>query len=223
MFGRQFNSEQFLAGLIVFVIAITIHEFMHAFTAYQLGDNTAARQGRVTLNPVAHFDPLGFLMLIILLISPIGFAWGRPVPVNPGNFRNPKRGMLLVAAAGPLSNIVLATLLAVFLRFSGGTLDQFPPFVETLVHTGVRLNIFLAAFNMVPIPPLDGHKMLTGILPDYWYSILAPMEQYGFAILLALLFLPGFLGLNLVGPMVTPLAYLMANFLDVTSIVFPFR
>jgi Zn-dependent protease len=220
MFGRQFDGQQFLAGLIIFVVAITIHEFMHAFTAYQLGDDTAARQGRVTLNPVAHFDPLGFLMMIILLLSPVGFAWGRPVPVNPGNFRNPKRGMLLVAAAGPLSNLVQATIFALVIRFAGEAIAGWPPFAQLLVIKGVQLNILLAAFNMVPIPPLDGHKILTGILPDFWYPILVPMEQYGFAILLALLFLPGFLNINLVGPMVNPVAYLMANILNVTNIVF---
>jgi Zn-dependent protease len=219
MFGRQFDPQQFLAGLVVFVVAITIHEFMHAFTAYQLGDDTAARQGRVTLNPVAHFDPLGFLMMIILLISPIGFAWGRPVPVNPGNFRNPKRGMLLVAAAGPLSNIVLATIFALIIRFAGDAIDTWPPFAQLVIERSVTLNIYLAAFNLIPIPPLDGHKMLTGILPDFWYPILVPMEQYGFAILLGLLFLPGFLGLNLVGPMVNPVALLIANFLGVSNLL----
>ena len=219
MFGRQFDPQQFLAGLVVFVVAITIHEFMHAFTAYQLGDDTAARQGRVTLNPVAHFDPLGFLMMIILLISPIGFAWGRPVPVNAGNFRNPKRGMLLVAAAGPLSNIVLATIFALIIRFAGDAVDTWPPFAQLVIQRGVTLNIYLAAFNMIPIPPLDGHKMLTGILPDFWYPILVPMEQYGFAILLALLFLPGFFRLDLVGPMVNPVALLIANFLGVSYLL----
>jgi Zn-dependent protease len=219
MFGRQFDPQQFLAGLVVFVVAITIHEFMHAFTAYQLGDDTAARQGRVTLNPVAHFDPLGFMMMIILLISPIGFAWGRPVPVNPGNFRNPKRGMLLVAAAGPLSNIVLATIFALIIRFAGDAIDTWPPFAQLVIERSVTLNIYLAAFNLIPIPPLDGHKMLTGILPDFWYPILVPMEQYGFAILLGLLFLPGFLGLNLVGPMVNPVALLIANFLGVSYLL----
>ncbi len=219
MFGRQFDPQQFLAGLVVFVVAITIHEFMHAFTAYQLGDDTAARQGRITLNPVAHFDPLGFMMLIILLISPIGFAWGRPVPVNPGNFRNPKRGMLLVAAAGPLSNIVQATVFALIIRFAGDAVDTWPPFAQLVIERGVILNIFLAAFNMIPIPPLDGHKMLTGLLPDFWYPILAPLEQYGFAILLGLLFLPGFFRIDLVGPMVYPVAVLLANFLGVSNLI----
>ncbi len=209
--GVQFDAERFIAGLIVFVVAITIHEFMHAFTAYQLGDNTAARLGRVTLNPVAHFDPLGFMMLIVLLISPIGFAWGRPVPVNPGNFRNPKRGMVLVAAAGPLSNLVQATLFALPLRLNPDLLDSWPPFGQNLVIMGITINVALAAFNMVPIPPLDGHKILTGLLPDFWYPILAPLEQYGFAILLALLFLPNLLGLNLISPIVGPVQSLILN------------
>jgi Zn-dependent protease len=215
--GVQFDAQRFIAGLIVFIIAITIHEFMHAFTAYQLGDNTAARLGRVTLNPVAHFDPLGFLMLIVLLISPIGFAWGRPVPVNPANFRNPKRGMVLVAAAGPLSNLVQATILALVWRFFGDTLPDWP---LLLIATGVRINILLAAFNMLPIPPLDGHKILTGLLPDFWYPILAPLEQYGFAILLALLFLPSFLRIDLVGPIVIPVSYFISHLLGVVPIVF---
>lgn len=213
--GARFDGQQILAGLLVFVLAITIHEFMHAFTAYQLGDTTAARLGRVTLNPVAHFDPFGFLMTVLLVIGLSPFAWGKPVPVNPGNFRNPKRGMLLVAAAGPLSNLVQATIFALVLRFAGEVIADWPTFAQTLVVQGVRLNILLAAFNMIPVPPLDGHKILTGLLPDFWYPILAPMEQYGFVILLALLFIPSFLRIDLVGPMVGPLAVLLGNLLGV--------
>lgn len=222
MFGRQFDPQQFLAGLVVFVVAITIHEFMHAFTAYQLGDDTSARLGRVTLNPVVHFDPFGFLMTVLLVLGISPFAWGKPVPVNPNNFRNPKRGMLLVAAAGPLSNIVQATVFALILRFAGSAIDTWPTFAQVMVERGVVLNILLASFNLIPIPPLDGHKILTGLLPDFWYSILAPMEQYGFAILLAIVFLPGFLGLNLAGPMIYPVAFLLGNFLGVTDLLLQF-
>ncbi len=203
-FGRL-DGQTLLAGLIAFVIAISIHEFMHAFTAYRLGDPTAAREGRVTLNPVSHFDPLGFMMLILLLLNGFGFAWGRPVPVNPGNFRDPKRGMLLVAAAGPLSNLVQASVFALPVWVARDWVSAWPPFAQTLLGQLIFINIGLAAFNMVPIPPLDGHKILTGLLPDFWFPILAPLERYGFVLLLALLFLPSFLGLNLVGPMVGPL------------------
>ncbi len=203
-FGN-FDGQVLITGLIAFVIAISIHEFMHAFTAYRLGDSTAAREGRVTLNPVSHFDPLGFMMLILLLLNNFGFAWGRPVPVNPGNFRDPKRGMLLVAAAGPLSNLVQAAVFALPLWVAPDWVAGWPDFARQLLRALLAINIGLAAFNMVPIPPLDGHKILTGILPDYWYPILAPLERYGFVILLALLFLPGLLRIDLVGPMVGPL------------------
>lgn len=212
MFGglRDLDPQTLLARLLIFVVAITIHEFMHAFTAYRLGDPTAARLGRVTLNPVAHFDPFGFLFTVLLILGLAPIAWGKPVPVNPGNFRNPKRGMLLVAAAGPLSNLVQAFLFAIPLRFVA---DSWPPSVKTLLLTGVTLNVLLAAFNMIPIPPLDGHKILTGLLPDFWYSILAPMEQYGFAILLILIFLPNIIGINVFSAIALPLQVFLFSYL----------
>ena len=211
----SFDPQSFVAGLVAFVVAVTIHEFMHAFTAYQLGDATAARLGRVTLNPVAHFDPLGFFMLIFLLLGGIGLAWGRPVPVNPGNFRNPKRGMLLVAGAGPLSNLVQAAVFAIPLRAAPNIVRGWPTFAQDLLGQLVLINLLLAAFNVMPIPPLDGHKILTGLLPDYWYPILAPLERYGFAILLLVLFVPTFLPpalrFNLVGAIVGPVQEILVR------------
>lgn len=213
--GLRFDAPSFITGLIAFVVAVTIHEFMHAFTAYKLGDLTAARQGRVTLNPVAHFDPLGFLMLIFLLLGGFGLAWGRPVPVNPGNFRDPKRGMLLVAAAGPLSNLVQAAIFVLPLWLAPNAVRSWPPLAFSLLSQLVLINLLLAAFNMMPVPPLDGHKILTGILPDFWYPVLAPLERQGFLILLLLLFLPGFLPppfrLNLLGSIVGPVQDLLLN------------
>jgi Zn-dependent protease len=210
MFGANLDPQSILARLLVFVVAITIHEFMHAYTAYRLGDPTAARLGRVTLNPVSHFDPFGFLFTVLLVLGIAPIAWGKPVPVNPGNFRNPKRGMLLVAAAGPLSNLVQAVIFALILRFAT---DSWSPAVLTLLNAGVGLNIALAVFNMIPIPPLDGHKILTGLLPDFWYPILAPMEQYGFAILLLFLFVPQILRIDLFGAIVAPLQILLGQYL----------
>lgn len=213
--GLRFDAPSFITGLIAFVVAVTIHEFMHAFTAYKLGDLTAARQGRVTLNPVAHFDPLGFLMLIFLLLGGFGLAWGRPVPVNPGNFRDPKHGMLLVAAAGPLSNLVQAAIFVLPLWLAPDAVRSWPPLAFSLLSQLVFINLLLAAFNMMPVPPLDGHKILTGILPDFWYPVLAPLERHGFLILLLLLFLPGFLPppfrLNLLGSIVGPVRDLLLN------------
>ncbi|CAA9561988.1 MAG: Peptidase M50 [uncultured Thermomicrobiales bacterium] len=205
------DSERVISLLIAFVVAITIHEFMHAFTAYKLGDNTAAREGRVTLNPVSHFDPLGFFMLLFLIFSNFGFAWGRPVPVNPGAFRDPKRGMLLVAAAGPLSNLVQAVIFALPLWLVPDLLGRLPSFAISLLSALIFINLALASFNLIPIPPLDGHKILTGLLPNFWYPILAPLERYGFAILLLLLFLPGFFRIDLVGPMVDPVRIFLSN------------
>jgi Zn-dependent protease len=215
--GANLDPQSIVARLIIFVLAITIHEFMHALTAYRLGDPTAARLGRVTLNPVAHFDPFGALFSVLLVLGIAPIAWGKPVPVNPGNFRNPKRGMMITAAAGPLSNLVQAVLFALPLHFvTPEVFSSWPPFVQLLLTTGVSLNVALAAFNMIPVPPLDGHKILTGLLPDFWYPILAPMEQYGFAILLLLLFLPSLvpgLGLNLFSAAAGPLQALLLNYL----------
>ncbi len=217
MFGANFDAQSILARLIIFVLAITVHEFMHAFTAYRLGDPTAARLGRVTLNPVAHFDPFGFLFSVLLVLGLAPIAWGKPVPVNPNNLRNPKRGMMLVAAAGPLSNLVLAAIFALLARFVAATGVALPPTVGLLIGQGIVLNVLLAAFNMIPIPPLDGHKILTGLLPDFWYPILAPMEQYGFAILLVILFVPSFvpgLDLNVFSAAAGPLQAVLLGLLN---------
>jgi Zn-dependent protease len=206
--GLHFDAQSFIAGLLAFVVAVTIHEFMHAYTAYRLGDLTAAREGRITLNPVAHFDPFGFLMLVFLLLGGVGLAWGRPVPINPANFRDPKRGMLLTAAAGPLSNLVQAAVFALPLWLAPAAIGGWPPFAARLLEQLILINLLLAAFNVIPIPPLDGHKILTGLLPDFWYPILAPLERQGFLILLLLIFLPSFLPgplhVNLIGAIAGP-------------------
>lgn len=193
-----------ITRLIAFIVAITIHEFMHAFTAYKLGDPTAARLGRITLNPVAHFDPLGFIFLLLILFGIPALAWGKPVPFNPGNFRDPKRGALLVAAAGPLSNLVQATIFALPLWVAPDAVNNAPPFITSLLYSLIVINLLLAAFNVIPIPPLDGHKILTGLLPDFWYPILAPLERYGFTVLILVIFVPRFIGLDLLGPMIGP-------------------
>lgn len=173
--------------LVSFVIAITIHEFMHAFTAHKLGDNTAKRLGRITLNPIEHFDPIGFFGMVLIAMGFPFIGWGKPVPVQPGNFRgrwakHRKEGMLVVAAAGPLSNVAQALIVAIPFQYMWrndiGNAD-----VHSFLQTFININILLAAFNMIPIPPLDGYKILTGILPDFWTPILRPLEQYGFMIL----------------------------------------
>lgn len=192
MFGPvdriEVNPDYIAATIIAFVVGITIHEFMHAWSAYQLGDPTAARQGRITLNPMSHFDPLGFMFMILLALGFWAIAWGRPVPVNPALLRGGRHGMAITAVAGPASNLVIATAVIIPLRFGGIELSGFP---EVLVRQVVWVNLLLAAFNMIPIPPLDGSKILAGILPNFWYQYLAPLQQYGVAVLLILVFVGG--------------------------------
>lgn len=180
---------RFVGILLGFIVGTTFHEFSHAYTAVMLGDDLPRRQGRITLNPAAHFDPLGFF-LVVLLAMGVGFlAWGRPVQVNPYNLRYGRRGMALVAVAGPLSNIVTATVLALPLRFHLGLPDT----VAGLLGYMVYVNVLLAAFNLIPIPPLDGYAVLNGLVSNYWNILLEPIRRYSIPLLLALVFLPNFI------------------------------
>ncbi len=184
----RFDPESFLIALVLAVIAISIHEFAHAITADSLGDSTARNQGRITLNPLAHFDPLGFLMLCLLAAGFFGFAWGRPVPVNPYALRGGRRGMALVAIAGPLSNLMQAAIAMALLRALGGSAD---PSLVSLVIAYVQLNVLLAAFNMIPVPPLDGYNVLMGLVSNFWVQRLEPLRQQGPVLLLLLVFVGG--------------------------------
>jgi Zn-dependent protease len=189
VFGTANVSPQvFVSILLAFVISITIHEFAHAYTATLLGDPTPRDQGRVTLNPIAHLDPIGFLFLIFIALTGFGLGWGKPVQFNPYRMRWGKHGVALVAAAGPISNIILALVLAVPQRIFTTGFQTLPPYAQTFVNTLITLNIGLAAFNLIPLPPLDGLKILTGILPDFWYPVLAPLDRYGFVLLFLIIF-----------------------------------
>ncbi len=193
----------FIARAVVLLIAFTIHELSHAVTADYLGDSTARRLGRVTLNPLAHLDPVGTLMLLLA-----GFGWAKPVPVNPYNLRgNPRTGMAVVAAAGPLSNLMMASLAIVPLRF--GWLGALPfntgrvlPSLDFLLFEFIWINLVLAFFNLIPIVPLDGSKILLGLLPANLAYSLRPLEQYGPILLLVVVFLLPQLGVDVLGPIV---------------------
>ena len=180
---------RFVGIFLGFVVGTTFHEFSHAYTAVMLGDDTPRRDGRITLNPAAHFDPLGFIMMILLALG-IGFlAWGRPVMVNPYNLRYGRRGMALVAVAGPVSKVFTAVILALPLRFEVALPEQ----IQGILLYMVFVNILLAVFNLIPIPPLDGYAVLNGLVSNYWNMLLEPIRRYSIPLLLALVFIPSFI------------------------------
>lgn len=180
---------------IMLLIGFPVHEFAHALAAYRLGDSTAKLLGRLTLNPFVHFDPLGGILLAVTFIgSGFGFGWAKPTPVNPHNLEGGPRGEAIVAAAGPLSNLVLAVMAALPLRYLIASPDLFaqvPTLVIEILYLFVTINIVLMLFNFIPVPPLDGSKVLFALLPPrlawQWRPVL---EQYGFIVLLLLFFVP---------------------------------
>jgi Zn-dependent protease len=192
--------QQISIWAVPILAAVILHEIAHGWVAFRLGDPTAAEAGRLTLNPLPHVDPMGTVALPLLLVavgSPFVFGWARPVPVNFANLRSPKRDMVKVAIAGPLTNIVLAALSAGVFHLAGGW-NAGAGGLAHMALASVQINIVLAVLNMVPIPPLDGGRVLTGLLPRPQALALARIEPYGMVILMVLLF-SGTLG-QIIGP-----------------------
>lgn len=175
---------EILILIILLLGALTIHEFAHAITAYKLGDGTPKMQGRVTLNPLAHLDPIGTVLLIVTVITGFGFGWGKPVTFNPANLKNPKRDIGLVAIAGPLSNILLSAIAIILIL----VLKNTAPFLIGTLITFIFVNWVLAIFNLIPIYPLDGYNFLLSILPDNLATEFAQTAKYGMILLLILIF-----------------------------------
>jgi Zn-dependent protease len=183
----------FAAFVVALVVGITFHEFSHALAAFRLGDFTAKRLGRLNLNPKSHLDPMGTLLILFA-----GFGWGRPTPVNPMNLRIGERaGMAIVSLAGPVSNVIIAAILALPFRLGimEGTAIGFIPFSRQpfslesyILGSLIFWNLLLAAFNLIPIAPLDGFKVVLGILPRHLAVSFARLEQYGPFILLFVIF-----------------------------------
>jgi Zn-dependent protease len=201
-----------VASLIALAVAITVHEANHAWVATLLGDPTPRLAGRVSLNPLRHLDPFGTLMIFVA-----HFGWGKPVTFNPWNLRvNPRIGTAMVAFAGPMANILTAIVFLAIFRLTPGIQPQ----VRQVVDTIVSLNIALAAFNLIPIPPLDGFSVVTGVLPRPIAVIFEPLRQYGFLILLALLFIPSLGGPDLLRLILTPIIRTISVF--VRTVAFGF-
>src|SRR3989344_1608100 len=185
---------EFLAlSIVILLFSVIVHEVMHGVVAKKFGDHTAERAGRLTLNPLPHIDPVGTILLPGLLIltgSPILFGWAKPVPVNPLNFSNLRRGEFLVSAAGILANFGLAVAAALIYHFLNALPQTFPALLGALLKFTVTINLVLGIFNLFPIPPLDGSKVLLSQLPYNLAKQYQKLEPYGFLILLILLMVP---------------------------------
>ena len=196
---------ELIIKLVVLIASIVFHEVAHGYAAYRLGDPTAKAANRLTLNPLAHIDLMGSILLPLILVmthSPVLFGWAKPVPFNPGYFRNVKKGMMIVGAAGPAANLALAAIAAaVFRLFSpGGVIGLF------LVHACI-INVVLAVFNLIPIPPLDGSRIVIGFLPSDLARSYLRLERFGFFIIFGLLWL------GALDRVIWPLAGLLLRFL----------
>lgn len=172
------------------IFAITVHEAAHGYAARYFGDMTAHNAGRITLNPLKHIDPFGTILLpaLTIMLGGILFGWAKPVPVNFGRLRNPKKDMLWVAAAGPASNLVMAILWALVIKFSLDVPEMFAVPMALMGKAGVAINIVLMVLNLLPLPPLDGGRIAVSLLPHNLARPFAQLERYGFIILIVLLF-----------------------------------
>ncbi len=183
--------SQLLFLLPSLLLALTLHELAHGYVAWKLGDPTASRAGRLTLNPLKHLDPLGTLTLVVTQM----IGWAKPVPVNPRFFKKPQEGMLLVALAGPLSNLALAAITILLIHLVTALVPIIPlqmmsilKSVSTMLFISLKINIVLCIFNLIPIPPLDGSRVLVCLLPTSLAAQYMKLEKFGFVFILALVF-----------------------------------
>jgi len=202
MTAPQFDELIYAASIwvIPLILAITFHEAAHGYVARFFGDNTAWQLGRVTLNPFKHIDPVGTVLLPALLFvtrSPFLFGYAKPVPVNFGALRNPRRDMILVAAAGPAMNIILAVMAALLFHLVSYLPDTVERWAAENLKNGLVINVILAIFNLLPLPPLDGGRIVVGLLPDRLAIRFARLERYGLGILVGVLFILPLLGAQL--------------------------
>ena len=186
----NFTPEELVADAILIAIFLLVgfpvHEFAHALAADRLGDHTARFMGRLTLNPIRHFDPLGGILLAVsILLSPFVFGWAKPTPVNPSNLVDRRNGEMVVALAGPASNLVMASVMALVFRAVVGLEVDVPNIVVLILFNFVFFNVMLAVFNLIPVPPLDGSQVLFRFLPPSTaWRLRTQLAQYGFVIII---------------------------------------
>ncbi len=200
MFDLLTPLLDFVPIAIALLLAVTVHEFCHAWAATLLGDPTAKYMGRLTLNPMAHLDPLGTLSLIVA-----GFGWGKPVPFSMNHLKNPRLDSALIALAGPLSNFALALIFALPFRYlvinfpDLSAVEGYLIVVMKLMKTIIEVNLVLMIFNLLPLPPLDGSKIFSLLIPGDYISRMYQLRNYGYVLLLVLAFSPQLFGINILG------------------------
>jgi len=208
------DLERILISVPVFLFSLTVHEFAHGYIAYKFGDTTARDAGRLTLNPLPHIDPMGALFFVL---SGFRFGWAKPVPVVPYHFSDAKRGILWSAAAGPISNLMLGAVFGFIYRVAPPAIPdpQLSLIVMKMAYYAVYINCALAFFNLLPVPPLDGSKVLFGLLPERYDYIALELERFGpmgLLIIIGLGFITGFSIIwLLIGPFVTAFVRLFAG------------
>jgi len=195
------------------IFAITVHEAAHGYVAKYFGDMTAFNAGRITLNPLKHIDPFGTVVLpaLTIMLGGILFGWAKPVPVDFGRLRNPKKDMLWVAAAGPASNFVMAVFWVLTLKYAAFAPDTVAYPVSLMAEAGIKINLVLMVLNLLPLPPLDGGRIAVSLLPHHLARSFARIEPYGFVILIVLLF-TGVLG-HILQPLINIVGALLSNLL----------
>jgi Zn-dependent protease len=198
------NIQSLLLIAPPILMALTFHECAHAYVAHRYGDDTAKKSGRLTLNPLRHLDPLGTIMIFL-----VQFGWAKPVPVNPYNLRNPKKDMLWISAAGPISNMLLALMSGLLFRLlseNAATPERstIAGLIVLMVFLSMKINLALAIFNILPIAPLDGSKILYGLLPPGFGKMIFALERYGPFILIGLIIFGRATGVSILGGLIWP-------------------
>lgn len=209
----------FVLGLPI-LLAITLHEAAHGYVALRYGDDTAKRAGRISLNPLRHVDPIGTIILpgiLLLTGAPILFGYAKPVPVNFARLRHPRRDSVYVAAAGPAMNLFLAFMSALLFHFLIFLPPEASPIFQEMLSLSVLINVTLAVFNMLPLPPLDGGRVAVGLLPDGLARPLANLEPYGIFIIFGLLLIPPLFGVNLLSWIILHPVKIIVDFISVLA------